>query len=292
MAKFFDKFPVITYNGSPARNIFSRARFSEQTKNNPVNFVPHRLESSVLRPDVIAEKYYDSPYYDWLYYFSNEIVDPYYDVALTDELLSKKIIAKYGSISYARDLILFYRNNWVGANKITEAQYYLLPVAQRKYYTSAVDYFNNITGYERKKVDWVVSTNKVVNLTVDTVDFAEIDDIYLQYEEGNTTPVATAQLAAYSSDTLTMSFKNVTGAFVTSNNNVIVSKYRNTEFEYTASTINQTVLNITENEAQYWSAISAYDYETEENQKKKEIVLLRKSQKNKAEEQLTELLRS
>lgn len=145
---------------------------------------------------------------------------------------------------------------------------------------------------KEKKVDWTVFTNKVVNLTVDTVEFAEVDDIYVQYEEGNATPVATGQLSAYSSDTLTMSFKNITGAFVTSNNNVIVSKYKNTEFEYTVSQINQTVVNIPEGEAQYWSAVSAYDYEMEQNQKKKEIVLLRNSQKNKAEEQLTELLRS
>lgn len=292
MAKYFDKFPTIVYNGSPVKNILARARLSEETKNNPVNFVPHRLESSILRPDMIAEKYYNNSYYDWLYYFSNEIVDPYYDSVLSDEILNKKIINKYESMSYARDYILFYRNNWSNNEKITEKEYYNLTVAQRKYYTSEIDYFGNVTGYSRKKIDWVVSTNKLVTIKVNTVEFAEVDDIYLQYEDGNTTPVAKAQLAAFDSDTLTMTFKNVDGAFVSSTNNVVVSKYRNTLYEYTASSIVQTVLNIPTGEVSYWTPVSAYDYEIEENQKKRDIILLRNSQKTKAEEQLTELLRS
>ena len=292
MAKYFDKFPTIVYNGSPVKNILARARLSEETKNNPVNFVPHRLESSVLRADTVAEKYYNNPYYDWLYYFSNEIVDPYYDVVLSDEILNKKIIEKYTSLSYARDYILFYRNNWVGQSSISEKEYYQLSVAKRKYYTSEIDYFGNVTGYSRKKIDWVVSTNKLVTIKVNTVEFAEVDDIYLQYEDGNTTPVAKAQLAAFDSNTLTMTFKNVDGAFVSSANNVVVSKYRNTLYEYTASSIVQTVLNIPTGEVSYWTPVSAYDYEIEENQKKRDIILLRNSQKTKAEEQLTELLRS
>ena len=80
--------------------------------------------------------------------------------------------------------------------------------------------------------------------------------------------------------------------FVSSNNNVLVSKYFNTLYEYTVSSIVQTVLNIPNDEFSYWSEVSAYDYEVEENQKKRDIILLRNSQKTKAEEQLTELLRS
>lgn len=292
MAKYFDKFPTIVYNGSPVKNILARARLSEETKNNPVNFVPYRLDASVLRADVVADKYYNNSYYDWLYYFSNEVVDPYYDVPINDELLNKKIINKYGSISYARDNILFYRNNWVGQPILTEKQYYNLTVAQRKYYNSEIDYFGNVTGYSRKKADWIVSTNKLVTVKVDTVEFAEMNDIYLQYESGNTTPVAKAQLAAYDATTLTMTFKNVDGEFVSSNNNVLVSKYFNTLYEYTVSSVVQTVLNIPNDEFSYWSEVSAYDYEVEENQKKRDIILLRNSQKTKAEEQLTELLRS
>lgn len=292
MAKYFDKFPTIVYNGNPVKNILARARLSEQTKNNAVNFVPHRLDASVTRPDLIADKYYNNPNYDWLYYFSNEIIDPYYDNVLTDELLNKKIISKYGSLSYARDYILFYRNNWVNKPSLTETEYNALPLAQRKYYTSTVDYFNNVSGYVRKKIDWTVSTNKLVTVTVSEVEFAEVDDIYIQYESGNTTPVAQAQLVSVNTENLTMTFKNVDGAFVTSANNVLVSKYRNTEYEYSVSAINQTATNIPAGELSYWSPVSAYDYEMEENQKKRDIVLLRNSQKAKAEEQLTELLRS
>ena len=292
MAKYFDKFPTISYNGSPVKNILARARLSEETKNNPVNFVPHRLEASVLRADIIADKYYNNSYYDWLYYFSNEIVDPYYDVSMTDELLNKKIINKYGSLSYARDSILFYRNNWVDTGQISEKDYFNLTVAQRKYYTTEIDYFGNVTGYSRKKIDWIVSTNKLVTVKVDTVEFAVINDIYLQYEDGNSTPVVRAQLAAYDPVSLTMTFKNVVGDFVSSTDNVLVSKYVNTLYEYTVSSISQTVLNIPVAEIAYWTSVSAYDYELEENQKKRDIVLLRNSQKAKAEEQLTELLRS
>lgn len=292
MAKYFDKFPTIMYNGSPVRNIMARTRLSDQTKNNPVNFVPHRLDSSLTRADIIANKYYDSPHYDWLYYLSNEVVDPYYDVALSDEVLSKKIIGIYGSLSYAKDYILHYRNNWVGASGVSETEYYALPVAQQKYYNANVDYFNNVTGYVRKKIDWIVSTNKVVTVKVGTVEFAEVNDIYIQYESGNPTPVAKAQLVAFDSELLTMTFKNIIGDFVTTASNTLVSKYKATQYLYTVSAIVSTNVNIPADENNYWAPVTAYDYEIERNQSKRDIILLRSSQKLKAEEQLTELLRS
>lgn len=292
MSKYFDKFPVIVYNGQPVKDILARSRFSENTKNDPSSFIPYRLENSVTRPDLIANAYYDDPYMDWIYYYSNEIVDPYHDTFKEDDALLRHVKAKYGSIEKAQDTILFYRNNWIAEDSgISTYQYENLPTNIKKYYETVTDYFNNITSYVRKKIDWTVSTNKIRTVTVDSIPTTfVIGDIFLQSYNGTYTAKAT--LINIDIDTNTLMFNKITGDFVTDSGNVIEGKYDSTGTAEVSNVSNPSNAdNIPDSEGSYWETVSAFDYESELNEQKRNIFLLRNSLKSDADTQLTRLMR-
>ena len=292
MSKYFDRFPVITYDGQPVKNIMARSKFSENTKNDATAFIPHRIEDSMSRADLIANAYYEDPNYDWLYYYSNETVDPYHDVFKEDAQLTQYIATKYGSIERARDLVLFYRNSWiVEDSNITTYQYDNLASNLKKYYEPITDYFNNVASYTRKKIDWTVSTNRVRTITVNSMpSVLNINEVYLQYY--NNAYVAKAILVNYDVDALTMTFKCIRGEFVTSSGNYVFSKYGNAEHAVVNAVINPCpVDNIPDSEFGYWESVSAYDYEAELNEAKRNVVLLRSSLRTNADNQLTKLMR-
>ena len=295
MGKYFDKFPIISYKGNPVRNILARTKLSDATKEDRLNFVTQKLQDS-LRADLISERYYENPYYDWMIYYSNDVTDPYYDMVLSEENLVAFIQKKYGSLSRARDLILFYRNNWYSTDAtatITTSAYEALPLSYKKYYTADINYYNNVVGYKRKPIDWTLSTNKLRTLTVDITDYSIIGDIYVQYDSLGDL-VAQAQLVSFNAETSTMTFKNIIGEFVNTTGNYLVSKYVNTEYQYFVSAVNNpsTSDNIPDSELVFWESVSAYDYETEKNEELRNIQILRRSQKLKLEQQFNEILRS
>jgi len=53
------------------------------------------------RPDTIAHKYYGDSKYDWIVLMFNNIIDPFYDFALSQLNFEKFITSKYGSIAEA-----------------------------------------------------------------------------------------------------------------------------------------------------------------------------------------------
>jgi hypothetical protein len=302
MSKYFDKFPVVTYDGQPVKNIMARVRFSENTKNDPTSFIPYRVEGATIRPDLIADRYYNDSYLDWIYYYSNEVVDPYHDIVKDEQQFLDYIKVKYESTTHARDIILFYRNNWVSdTSKLTTYQYDNLPNTLRKYYNPEIDYFNNVSGYVRKQIDWTVSTNRIRVLTVNYVsDINRIGDIFLQYYNG--TYVAEGTLIAFDVDTNTFTFNNITGEFIATAGNYLVAKYGGIGNPVVSAVVNPCkklvngVLtdtdNISSEEAAYWAPVSAYDYEQEMNEEKRNVQLLRSSLKSNADAQLTKLLRT
>jgi hypothetical protein len=86
----------------------------------------------------------------------------------------------------------------------------------------------------------------------------------------------------YASNTQ-LTLNNITGVFL--GNNVIVGKESNARATVTS---NNTVITTTEahDDASYWEAVSFYDYEVEENEKKKEILLLDSRYTTQAEQEL------
>ncbi len=107
MSRYFDRFPVINYDGTVAKNILARVDFSEQSKRDIYSTFQFTLEEGFERPDLLSYNYYGSSQFDWMIYLTNNIVDPYYDYYKSTDDFKKFIESKYGSAQDARKTTQF-----------------------------------------------------------------------------------------------------------------------------------------------------------------------------------------
>ncbi len=166
-----------------------------------------------------------------------------------------------------------FRNNWHNDERIlTNVQYELLPASEeldlRKYWKPKIANTGAIVGYERLKEDWIVSTNKIVSLslTVSPESF-NIGDIISQTSTG-----AFATVDFVDIDNKTLTVKHVSGTFAV-----------NEEEGITATTLLRQ--NISNEETEYWSAVNAYDDEQEINELKRNVTVLKSSYLAETEKQ-------
>lgn len=254
VGKYFDRFPLVEYNGVLAKNLLTKVDFTNQTKKDIYSNFDYTL-SDLTRPDLLSSVNYGSSYYDWLIYLTNEVIDPYHDYYKTDEDLNAFIVGKYGSIAAAKESILYYRNNWApDESNLQVSLYDSLNSNIQKYYTPEINNSNQVTGYVRKKEDWIRSTNKVVQLTV------EEDTSLLTMGSKYTEDDGSGYIVSLSENTILLN--HVEGLFSLSLN---------------ITAINTIVTNIPDEEAPFWVQITAYDDELEKNEVKKHITLIKSS---------------
>jgi hypothetical protein len=275
MTKYFSRFPLVDYDGTPAKNILARVDFTDQTKKDIyVNF-DYVLQDGSTRPDVLSFNYYNSPQYDWLIYMTNNVIDPYHDYYKSQDDFKNYIVGKYGSADIARSKILFYRNDWApDESLITETVYEGLSTSIKKYWKPKLNTTNQIVGYDRVKDDWTVSTNRIVQLTV-TVDISSFEpgDIISQSSTN-----ASGTLVSKDVDTGILIVQHVEGAFAVS----------------TADKISDVIIlkeNISTAESAFWAPVYAYDYEEEQNELKKYISLIKSSYVPDVEKSFIEQIR-
>lgn len=265
MSRYFDRFPLVDYNGVPAKNILARVDFTEDSKKSIYSNFDFTLQEGLERPDLVSYNVYDSSQYDWLIYLTNNIVDPYYDYYKSQSDFSKYVISKYGSIANARRITKFYRNNWhTDESLLTSTEYEALPSTEtlnlRKYWKPKLSNLGSIVGYERVQEDWTVSTNKIIQLTVTTSPTSIAVGNILKQTSTN----ATGVVDFVDTDNNIVTMKHITGAF----------SANTTEGISAVTLISQ---NISDEEASYWSAVSAYDDEEENNETKKYISVIKAS---------------
>jgi len=275
MTKYFSRFPLVDYNGTPAKNILARVDFTDQTKKDIyVNF-DYVLQDGSTRPDVLSFNYYNSAQYDWLIYMTNNIIDPYHDYYKSQEDFKSYIVGKYGSANVARSKILFYRNDWApDESLISETVYNSLPITIMKYWRPKLNSTNQIIGYERVKDDWIVSTNRIVQLTV------------------------TANISGFNvGDIISQSSVNASGTLVSKDVDAGILIVQHVEGNFTVSTADKitamTILkeNIPTAEVAFWTPVYAYDYEEEQNELKKYISMIKSSYVPDVEKSFIEQLR-
>lgn len=278
MARYFDRFPIVDYDGNVAKNILARVDFTEKTKRDIYSTFQFTLEEGFERPDLLSYNYYGSSKFDWMIYLTNNIVDPYYDYYKSAEDFKSYMQTKYGSNSNARSIILFYRLNWHEDERIITTQQYESLVANetdntRKYWKPKITNTGAVIGYERVKEDWVVSTNKVLSLTlnVSPVGF-EIGDRVSQTSTG---AYATIDYIDLENNRLTV--KHVSGAFAVNEEEGILE-------------IKVLSQNISDAEAEYWYAVNAYEDEQETNELKRNVVVLKSSYLAEVEKQFIQQL--
>ncbi len=111
--EYFRNFPSIEYNAKICRNIISRPRLKESILSNPMSFYSYVIEGD-MRPDQVANGYYNDPEMMWLIFLANDIIDPYYQWPLPYNQFIQMLANKYGSQEEAKAKIAHYENRTTG----------------------------------------------------------------------------------------------------------------------------------------------------------------------------------
>lgn len=276
---YFDKLPTITYDGQLVKNLLARAKLSDRTKSNRMAFYPYTM-NAVDRVDVLSDQYYDNPGYTWLIWFSNDVVDPYYDLALSEEDFYNYIVAKYGSFEVADRTIRHYAIDWAeDEQQITPAQYDALTAQHKKYYDPLIDSMMQVHSYRRKKEDSIVSTNMVMTLTLATKtgDFTVGEEV--QVNSTNYAWVSSANSTA-------IVIQHINGNFANSSN--ITGKTSGATATVNVATVSATTIAFTD--SPFWKPVSYFEYEHELNEQKKEIQLIDVRYRDSVESELKRVM--
>lgn len=288
MDKFFDKFPNVYYNGVLCKDITRRVSINngEEIQGNLDIYYPYTIEQH-LRPDQVAGFYYEDPEQDWMVYLANDVIDPYHGWYLDNHQFGDFIIEKYGSIETAQRKIMFFRNNWYKDTQHLTPAYYEnnLDKRWRKYYEPVWGPGTRIMSYKRKQIDDKMNTNRIIKYTVNDIDFTVGETVtfhkILTPAPGD--PPTTPDDAIIGKGDVVM----IEGDDTVYIQNVIDHVRSTVEYSVqlrgtisgTRATAFTDVLvfeNITEEEAVFWSAVTAWDVEEEINESKKDIYLVGK----------------
>lgn len=279
MGKYFDRFPLVDYDGVPVKNILTKVDFTDETKRDIYSNFDFVVQEGLERPDVLSYTYYNSSYYDWLIHLSNQNIDPYYDVYKNQEDFYNYIIGKYGTTSSARNKIMYFRNNWAEDDRIILNSAYENLITDetqdiKKYWKPKLNNLNAVIGYERVQEDWIQSTNKIVEVTLTDVSAFAVDNILYQ----STTGAYGTIIAVDAAKSIVTVQHVIGGDFEINEGDGIVF-------------VNLIKQNISNDEASYWNYVNAYDYEEEKNELKRYINMIKSTYLPDVEKLFLEKLR-
>lgn len=267
MAKFFEPMPTISYNGVRCKNITQRTTLTKQVRENYASFYEQTLRDGD-RPDIVAYEAYGDQYYDWLCYYSNEIVDPYHGWFLDQDNFDKYIISKYGSIAEALERTCYYRVTQSDA-RLEKAGYDALTPLRKKYWNPVTDEVGNILYYTRVKYDWKVTTNQFIRLTASlnetNVKNFVVGEHITQVVNGSI--VASGDVVRVTATMLEL--QHIQGTFVVGNVTGMTS-----DTVASIGAVENIGVTIQPDELVYWEPVSYYIHEQELNEEKRKIKLL------------------
>ena len=272
--RYFTKFPKIVYANNNVIDITSRVIMNDNTLKNPYLFYPYTLVE-YERADQFSDRYYNDPYYLWLLYLSNKIIDPYYEWYLTPAQFNEFIELKYGSIPTALQKIKHYENNWVTDGDIRVDTFDALPPTLIKYWEPVYNpTTNKIIAYSRKKDGSILNTNNIRAYTVSNTSFIDDEICTINFDgtdTGSGQVAGTANNIVYLRHTSGVTLPNYPAITITGNSYIFGTESNvNTVFTNAVSSAN----NLLEEEIVYWSPVSCYDYENTRNEYNKTIQVL------------------
>jgi len=272
--RYFEKFPITSYSNTNVVDITKRSTLLNLVYNNPYAFYPYEITSNE-RADQLSYRYYDDQYKSWILYFSNRIVDPYYEWYLHDSEFNAFIISKYGSFENSVEKIKYYLNNWVGQENIAPNYYNALPPNLKKYWEPVYNNYS-IISYKRSEYDWIVNTNKIVSYNTYTSNTVttfnpnfikdEICKVYF------TDATAQGQLLSFSNTSLQL--QHVSGEYVYYNSGYIVGTESGSNVTFNTASL--VIKNIPDEELIYWSPVTYYEYEMKKNEYNKTLRVIDK----------------
>lgn len=288
---YFKKFQTIQYANNYVVNIMNRTAIQELVFNNPNLFYPYDIGSG-LRPDQVANDYYNDQYMDWILYFSNKIYDPYYGWYVNDEDLSKMMVKKYNKdIETLKQTILYYTNNWYNGDMITTSEYDALPENQIHYWSPIYDSIGRVQSYERLFIDWKHNTNSIIKYSCNANNFINDEVVTIQFDPNNK---GKAQVVTANSTALVV--QHVSGVLY-SNNTVSISgtsfiKGRESGANVNFTAVTSVANNIAIDEIVYWDPVSVFDYEYQINESNKSINMLNNRYSMEISKNLTKLMKN
>ena len=143
---YFTNFPVINYFDSQTRNIILKAAFIAKIFNDTDTFYPYVIKDNE-RPDNIAFNEYNDATLDWVIYFSNNIIDPYYSLPLDYENFLGYLRKKYDAAPFTLQGVIDHYE-YTGTGGDTEED------IVRKNYPMTVETYNNILLYGSYERDY------------------------------------------------------------------------------------------------------------------------------------------
>ena len=279
MSMFFNYFPSLIYSNTAVTNIIAKVRFEESVAKNLAVFYPYTV-SEGERADQIAENYYEDSSLDWLVYLSNGIIDPYHEWPKTEVVLTDFIKEKYGSIANAQIQTAFYRVNYdIDDTVISPAAYQALAAVQKQYWSPILGYNETVINYQRKEIDSVSETNKVISLTGTFGSFNQNDVIKQSSTVNGTVGFA---------NSTTITLKHVSGTWQA--NSTVYYALGNTVANATVTSVTNVHQPLQAAELAYWIPVSCFDVEVEKNEQSKTIRLMSSAYVDKIERDMKDLL--
>ena len=96
--KFFRSFPNLVSNNEFLTNLLVRTDLLPSLSQNLSLFYKYEMQDGDT-PEIIASKYYNDPYRYWLFLYSNNIMDPQWDLVLSTKLFDVYLESKYKDIA-------------------------------------------------------------------------------------------------------------------------------------------------------------------------------------------------
>jgi Base plate wedge protein 53 len=288
--KYFNTFPVIQYNKNIALNICERTAIIDKVYNNPYLY---QVIDGGARPDQIANKYYNDPYLDWLVFFSNRRLDPYYDWYLTETQFREYLKKKYNvyTTDILKERIMFFRNNWYNDDtSLSPSQYTALANNEKKYWKAI--YANDYAplSYVRDAADWTITTNKIFKYSTAQSANGFIDDevVTIFYRDANNTS-GNGRVVISNSTSLTLQHIQGYGNNVLNSNSYLIGITSGISANINSITL--VANNLPDEELQYWDPVYIFDYENENNEEKKTIAILDTAYSSRATKDLITLMK-
>jgi hypothetical protein len=259
--RYFEKFQVVEWDGRRVVDLTQRAKVLDRVRADPRAVYPYQLTAG-QRPDQIARAYYDDPYRSWLVYFSAGTIDPFYDWCLTDEQLNARIVELYGSVEYAKKLVVSRRVSWRSDDRVLSTlAYEALPSTVRPYWEPVVSDSGRIVGYGRARLDWAVGSDVVKRVTVDDLDGEFLVDEVVEVRNNLGVDVGRVQVVSVEDGAIVCT--HCTGDHETPGRTLVGLLSGATGTIGETTTLAET---LPEEVRTYWEPLYAYDMEVERNE--------------------------
>lgn len=265
MTGYFEKFPLVEYEGRTCVDITRRVTLRRTITSDPRAYRPYDVPAGT-RAEQVADGYYDNVEKEWLVLMSASILDPYYDWYLSDRDFAAHLIERYGSLEETIERVHHWQVNWYASDEeLTPSEYDTLPDQLKRYYEPRFSVGSTVMSYVRRDIDAIATTNAIVTVElgpdhgvasgdrVQVLDGASLEG-QAEIAWANSTHAKLVHVQAPTDPGLTV-------LSTTGRSGVIVSR------EYTSNVIPVE-------ERAFWEPVSVFEWERDKNESSKSIRLV------------------